>query len=202
MSGMKSPEKAQLHHLIVQHAVDSIMLIWTMSFLCFYLESLPMPEQVDAVSQTDRDQLVEWLEAAKKQLHDRLADSQCVDCRSVIDRSMLQGLSRIKDKMQAQLHAAKETRLINQLSNCYNGFVHTLQFLRKLPVGNGQVSYEIPAHQWKVLLHEQELMNSNWKVQLKRFGIMSAKLVAPQDGTTKDFLSQFCTQALTKVPRD
>ena len=161
-----------------------------------------MTEPVNAVTSADRDQLVQWLEAVKSQFHELLADPQSVDCRGVIDRPMLQGLGRIKDKMQAQLQVAKETRLVNVLANCYNGFVHTLQFMRKLPVGNGQVSYEIPAHQWKVLLDEQESMNSNWKAQLKKFGVWSAKLIAPQDGITRDFLLQFCTQALTKVSRD
>ncbi|AET39794.1 uncharacterized protein Ecym_4782 [Eremothecium cymbalariae DBVPG len=187
---MKKQEQDQLFHLIVQHLLDSLQLIWTMSKLCFYLESLPKQDGVDVINNKDKDQLLQWVDNFKLHLHDKVAESQLDRCRDFVDKTMLPGICAIKDKMQAQLQHSKEIILVNQLSNCFNGFIHTLQFIRKLPIGNSQASYEIPSEQWKVLLQEQDQMNSNWKLQLNKFSLLSAQLVA-SNGAAKEQMSQF-----------
>ncbi|AMD19262.1 HBR361Cp [Eremothecium sinecaudum] len=198
---MKPQDQEQLNYIIVTHTICSIHFISTMSILFLYIESLPTHKSNLQASEQDLKQLLQLLHCIKVQFQRRARDSQFIQCRNIIDRQTLNGISAIKTKFHNELQTAKAITIANQLSNCFNGFIHTLQFLRKLPIGNSQASYEIPSSQWQVLLKVQQEMNINWRHQLNKLAVTVAD-IGSNGNFPNEILSQFKTGVVDKMCED
>lgn len=165
----------KLNHLIVQFTLNTIQLLWTMSILSFYLKD------------KNKDSLIEYLKQVKIQLHEKVSNENFLGCMKIINKSLIKQIYVINEEMRSQFQEENNFMMTARLSNCFNGLVHSWQFMKKLPMS---FWHEINSTQWAVLIHEFELMISDWRTQLNKFGIISTKLVEIKD-LPDNFLSKF-----------